>query len=234
MQDMEKIKKTVLVTGANGNLGAAVVNYFLQNHWQVIGLVHSERKEKFQQEHYSEYVVDLMDEEATSNLIQQLIAEFGIIEAAVMTAGGFDAGTVDKTTLADLKKQYLLNFETAFTVANSLLSSMRKNEFGRMFFIGSMPGMEAKRSGNAVAYGLSKSLLFHFAGILNHELKKIDFNAYVIVPNIIDTPQNRKGMPDADFSSWQKPSDIASIIYSYTEKEKDSNRVALVVEEELK
>lgn len=234
MQDMEKIKKTVLVTGANGNLGAAVVNYFLQNHWQVIGLVHSEREEKLQKEHYSEYVVDLMDEEATSNLIQQLIAEFGGIEAAVMTAGGFDSGTLGKTNLHDLKKQYQLNFETAFTVANSLLNSMKKNEFGRMFFIGSMPGMNSQKAGNAVAYGLSKSLLFHLSGILNHEMKKIDFKAYVIVPNIIDTPQNRKEMPNADFNSWQKPSEIASIIYSYTEKEKDSNRVALVVEEELK
>lgn len=231
---MKKTNKTILVTGANGNLGEAVVNFFLKKQWNVIGFVHSEREDKLKEECYSEYVVDLTNEKAVADLTCQLIQNYEKIEALVMTAGGFDSGTLGKTNLQDLKKQYQLNFETAFTVANSLLNSMEKNEFGRMFFIGSMPGMNPQRAGNAVAYGLSKSLLFHLSGILNHELEEVDFKAYVIVPNIIDTPQNRKEMPNADFNSWQKPSEIASIIYSYTVKEKDSCRTVLVVEEELK
>jgi hypothetical protein len=36
------------------------------------------------------------------------------------------------------------------------------------------------------------------------------------VPSTIDTPQNRKAMPDADFSNWVKPEDIANIIYYHS------------------
>jgi NAD(P)-dependent dehydrogenase (short-subunit alcohol dehydrogenase family) len=36
--------------------------------------------------------------------------------------------------------------------------------------------------------------------------------ANVILPGTIDTPANRKSMPNADFSKWVQPSRIASLV----------------------
>ena len=59
------------------------------------------------------------------------------------------------------------------------------------------------------AYGLSKSLLFRLAELLNEESDGLDIITQVIVPSTIDTPQNRKAMPDADYSKWVKAETIA-------------------------
>jgi len=33
-----------------------------------------------------------------------------------------------------------------------------------------------------------------------------------VLPSIIDTEPNRKAMPDADYTKWPKPEDIARVI----------------------
>jgi hypothetical protein len=50
----------------------------------------------------------------------------------------------------------------------------------------------------------------------------------VIVPSTIDTPQNRESMPDADFSSWVSPAQIANVIYYYSATEADILREPVI------
>jgi len=57
--------------------------------------------------------------------------------------------------------------------------------------------------------------------------------AFVIVPSTIDTPQNRRDMPDADFSKWEKPATIAAIVGKYLEQ-KETNKKFIVIQDELK
>ena len=38
--------------------------------------------------------------------------------------------------------------------------------------------------------------------------------ANVILPGTMDTPTNRKAMPDADFSKWVKTGDVADLVLS--------------------
>jgi NAD(P)-dependent dehydrogenase (short-subunit alcohol dehydrogenase family) len=66
-----------------------------------------------------------------------------------------------------------------------------------------------------VAYGLAKSLIFRLSELMNDEAKGKNVVTSVVVPSTIDTPQNRKAMPDADPSNWVKPEAIADIIYFY-------------------
>jgi NAD(P)-dependent dehydrogenase (short-subunit alcohol dehydrogenase family) len=66
-----------------------------------------------------------------------------------------------------------------------------------------------------VAYSLGKSLIFRLAELMNAEAKGTDVVTSVIVPSTIDTPQNRKSMPDVDFNKWVKPEAIADVIHFY-------------------
>ena len=96
---------------------------------------------------------------------------------------------------------------------------MMKQGSGRIFLVGSRPGSDMRYSKGMVAYGLAKSLNFRLAELMNDEAKGSNVVTSVLVPSTIDTPQNRKSMPDADFSTWVKPEEIAAIIYFYSSAE---------------
>jgi NAD(P)-dependent dehydrogenase (short-subunit alcohol dehydrogenase family) len=79
-----------------------------------------------------------------------------------------------------------------------------------------------------VAYGLAKSLNFRLAELMNEEAKGTNVVSSVIVPSTIDTPQNRKSMPDADFSKWVRPESIAEVIYFYCIEEAKDIRESVI------
>ena len=89
---------------------------------------------------------------------------------------------------------------------------MMKNENRRIVFIGARPALNASAAKDALAYTLSKSLLFKLAECLNEEAKGKNVALTIVVPSIIDTPPNRDSMPDVDFEMWVKPESIAEII----------------------
>jgi NAD(P)-dependent dehydrogenase (short-subunit alcohol dehydrogenase family) len=122
-------------------------------------------------------------------------------------------GKVAETKTSDIMKQYKLNFETAYNSARPAFMQMMKQNSGQIFIIGSKPGLDAKNGKGMVAYGLAKSLIFRLAELMNDEAKGHNVVTSVVVPSTIDTPQNRKAMPDADFDKWVKPEAIADVIY---------------------
>lgn len=224
--------KLAVVSGASGNLGQAVVQYFLKQSYHVVGLVRSLSKENVK--HYKEIEVDLLDEKATQECVEAILNEYHKMDVVVLTAGGFKSGKIDKTFQEDLEQQYRLNFLTAFHFARPAILQMIKQEKGRLFFIGSQPGMDTTKGMNNVAYSLSKSQLFQLANIFNSETKDRDVKTYVIVPSTIDTPENRKSMPNADYSKWEKPKAIAEIIGRYAELPvKEADKTSIIVQEEL-
>jgi NAD(P)-dependent dehydrogenase (short-subunit alcohol dehydrogenase family) len=93
---------------------------------------------------------------------------------------------------------------------------MMKQGTGRLFLIGSKPGLDSRNGKGMVAYTIAKSMIFRLAELMNEEAKGTDVVVCVVVPGTIDTPQNRKSMPDADTSKWVKPEAIAETIYFYT------------------
>ncbi|MEO5564990.1 MAG: SDR family NAD(P)-dependent oxidoreductase [Chitinophagaceae bacterium] len=205
--------KTAIVTGASGNLGQAVVSKFLKEGYNVIGSVTGKNSIKINDPKFEEVVVNLMDEEASREFVEKMIARYKTIDVAVLTVGGFAAGKIAETTTADIMKQYKLNFETAYNVARPVFSQMMKQSNGRIFIVGSRPGLDAKNGKGMVAYGLAKSLIFRLADLMNDEAKGHNVVTNVVVPGTIDTPQNRKSMPDAKFDTWVKPEAIADVIY---------------------
>lgn len=210
-----KIQQTIIVSGAAGNLGQAVVNCFLAANWRVVGLVHM-KKEREAKANYEEYVLNLNDEMATQEAVATIIEKYQQIDAVVATAGGFNFGAIATTTTEHMLSMYQLNFLTAYNLIKPLLTHFRHQAHGKIFFIGSSQGHNTSLGKEVVAYALSKSLLFQLSNIINAENANDTIQSYVVVPTIIDTPQNRTAMPSADFTQWQSPEKIASIIYRYT------------------
>lgn len=220
--------KTAIVTGASGNLGEAVTRKFLSEGVSVIGTVRQTDASTGTDPELDNRIVDLADEKAANEFVNAVVVKYRQIDAAVLTVGGFAAGGIKETTTADILDQYKLNFETAYNVARPVFLQMLKQNGGRLFLIGSRPGLNSSNGKGMVAYGLAKSLIFRLAELMNEEGKKHNVVTSVIVPSTIDTPQNRKAMPDADPANWVKAEEIADIIYYYCQDSAKTIREPLI------
>lgn len=168
------MENTVIVTGANGNLGKAVVQAFLEHGWNVVGTIRKESERKALPDHarLDVQVVDMLKESDVDELIRALIDRYKIIHAGVFTVGGFAMGNLENTESSDIQKQIDLNFKTAYHICRPLYLHMHEQQSGRLFFIGSRPALEPQRAFNVLPYALSKSLLFSLADTINSELTR--------------------------------------------------------------
>src|ERR1700760_4213231 len=206
--------KTILITGANGGLGAATVKTFLDKGYKVIAVDQSGTHLGFAAGHdnFEHKAVDAANEEAVSTFVEEIIELYDNIDAALLLVGGFAMGDIADTDGAALRKMFSINFETAYFFARPLFQHMLEKGSGRIVFMGARPALKPEQGKGALAYSLTKSMLFHLADLLNATAKGKNVVASVVAPSTIDTAVNRKSMPDADFNAWVKPQEIASLM----------------------
>ncbi len=208
--------KNVIVSGAAGNLGQVVVQHFAQAGYTVIGTV---RKSVPSTSPSIEFVpVDLSAEKQSEDFVKESIAQYGTIGAAVLVAGGFSMGTLAETSSTKVDEMLALNFKTAYHLIRPLFVHMAEKGGGTIIVIGAKPALELKLGKNMLAYTLSKSLLLNLVEILNEEGKDKGVTLHALIPGTIDTPDNRKDMPKADFSTWVKPETLAAKMVELCEK----------------
>lgn len=206
-------KKTVLITGAGGNVGQAAVNQFLQSGYRVVAIDSPGKQLTVTSEGLHAVEVDLTNEEATEKAVQTCLSKFGTIDAALITAGGWTGGSLSSIRWANVDKMIRLNFQTAFNVARPVFLQMKEQASGgRIVLFGARTALLPKEGRNSFAYALSKKMLFHFAEMLNAEGEAHNVTTSVLVPATIDTPQNREAMPDATFSDWVTPEEFARVM----------------------
>jgi NAD(P)-dependent dehydrogenase (short-subunit alcohol dehydrogenase family) len=207
--------KTILITGAGGNLGGATVKKFLDEGYLVIAVgLHHGGSLDFATGHtnFTFRETDLTDEQAVEVLIKEVVDKYGHVDGALLLAGGFAMGDIASTDGAALQKMISLNFETAYFIARPLFDHMLKNGYGRLVFIGARPALKPEQGKGALAYSLSKSLLFRLAELLNAGAKGKNVVASVVVPSTIDTAINRQSMPQADPATWVRAEQIADTL----------------------
>jgi len=209
------MRRTVLITGASGNLGRAVLEKFLEHDFQVAALDTPRSVAKtVTKENVRSFPVDLTDEHEVEDVVNEVYSFSGSIDMAVFTVGGFAMGDIVDTGQKEFDKMYLLNFVTAYNIARLVFSGMEKQKGGgQMVFIGSRSALQPGEAKNMIAYSLTKSLVFRLAEVINEEGKGKGVSASVVIPSVIDTPLNRLAMPDEDFSTWVSPREIAENIY---------------------
>jgi NAD(P)-dependent dehydrogenase (short-subunit alcohol dehydrogenase family) len=196
-------------------LGGVVVTHFLEKGFRVVATVaHEAEKQRFEPHPLlNVQTVDLSDEGEAASFVEESLRTYKVIDAALLLVGGFAMGEVGETKGADLRKMFSVNFETAYFIARPLYAAMLSRGSGRLLFVGARPALVASQGKHTVAYALSKSLLFQLAELLNADAKDRDVVAHVVVPSTIDTPANRKSMPDADPSAWVSPGQLAEIFH---------------------
>ncbi|WP_332367695.1 SDR family NAD(P)-dependent oxidoreductase [Spirosoma telluris] len=184
--------KSVLVTGASGNLGTSLVEELHNDGYHIIATLGSEKdRDSFSHlPNVASYVVNLLETDSVSDFLSKIDGKS--IHAAALLVGGFAAGDIHDTDVALLDKMYRLNFITTFNVLKPLLSIFETQGGGQFILIGARPAIAPEAGKHLFAYALSKSLIFELANLVNAHGKGKQISATVIVPSTIDTPINGK------------------------------------------
>jgi NAD(P)-dependent dehydrogenase (short-subunit alcohol dehydrogenase family) len=204
--------RTVIVTGGLGVLGKAVAQRFAQDHWQVAVL---DRVQAGAPGAAGTQLVlgdiDLTDGAAAQGAMRKVNERFGRIDCLVNVAGGFRWELFDGGALATFDLMYSLNLRTAVSASSAALPYLKASGTGRIINVGA--GSAAARAGSGVAaYTASKAGVHKFTESLADELKDAGVTVNAVLPSIIDTPQNRADMPNADTTRWVQPADIAEVV----------------------
>lgn len=206
------MSRNIIVTGAAGALGTAVVEKFKREGYHVIALVRPDANE-IAEEADDTYEIDVTDEKAVIEFVREYQVQYGELDAIAMIVGGFAMGSLETTTQNDLNHMFQLNFFSAFTMVSGFLPLFKKQQSGTFLFVGARPALQLQDATSTVAYSLSKKLVISLSEIVAEEVKGTDIRTHVFVPSIIDTTANREAMPDSDFSKWVNPADIAEAMH---------------------
>lgn len=206
--------KAVLITGAAGNLGAALAEAF---HAAGAALILAERNLDRLQEIAGSWSntlllpVDLLDEASVQQMAAQAVAHHGRIDVLANIAGGFTMGPpLHETELKTWEFMLNLNARSVFLVCRAIIPHMLAQESGKIINVAARAGL----SGGArmAPYSVSKSAVIRLTESMAAELKGHNLNVNCVLPGTIDTPQNRAEMPNADWSRWVTPEAIARVI----------------------
>lgn len=207
------MKRTILITGSTGNLGQDVILALAAVGHDIIATVGSgDIPESLKQQTISQHRVDLLNEAAAETFVKEAVEQNPALDTAVLLVGGFATGDIEMTSEAMLDKQIALNFKTAWFIIKPLIAHFKFLGRGQIIMVGARPAIHPEEGKKMVAYSLSKSLIFSLAAIINSDGKDFGITASIIVPGILDTPPNRKAMPEANYDNWVKTSAVAEAI----------------------
>ena len=201
-------ERVVAITGGHGVLGKAVLDAALQAGLKVAVIDHA------QGHAVPEGVlevggVDLTDADQAQKAVDAVIARFGRLDALLNIAGGFVWQTLDDAAPA-WDRMHALNVTTALNASRAALPALKASPEGRIVNVGSAAALKAGTGMGA--YGAAKAGVHALTQSLAEELKSTSVTVNAVLPSIIDTPANRKDMPDADPATWVAPGDLAQVI----------------------
>lgn len=199
--------RRVLIVGASGGLGGAVVGAFQKAGARVAGTA---RKWAAAPEGLHPVNADLSRRGEAERMVETAAAALGGLDAVVQLAGGFALdGPIDETSIETFDRMIDLNLRAAFLTFRAAAPVVSHGQ-GRLLAIGAAGAL--KPGAGLSAYAASKAGLHALIQVLAAEGRKAGYTANAILPGTIDTPANRAAMPEADFSKWVAPEQIASLL----------------------
>ncbi len=210
--------KLVLVAGGTGGLGSAVSLAFLSRYAFVAATYRNEAEFDAlammagpAAPRLSGHRVDVTDERAVRNLVDELVRKHGGLAALVNCVGGFAGGAKAwETEPATFERMLDLNFRSGLVLCRAVVPAMLAQGGGAIVNVASRAAVD--HGAGLAAYASSKAAAVALIDSLAAELSATSVRANSVLPSIIDTEANRRAMPKADFSKWPKPEEIARVV----------------------
>jgi NAD(P)-dependent dehydrogenase (short-subunit alcohol dehydrogenase family) len=200
----------VVIMGATGGLGTAIVDAFAQRGDRVIAVARSRAEVSQLASKYAGIVTG-----DTADLTSRLevddrwerIDRVGVPRWVVNATGGFRGGKVVESTPDDYTFMMDLNLGSAWW---SCRAAARRMQSGGIVNVSSRSGVVAEPG--AAAYAVAKAGVIKLTEVLAAELKASGVRVNAVVPAIIDTPANRQSLSEKLMQKAVAPSEIAAVI----------------------
>ena len=209
--------RSALVTGGTGALGQSVVLRFLHDGaavavpWIVLEeweALRSRAGDGGARLHGAR--VDMTDESALATFVTDVLARHQGLDVLVNTVGGFAGGDLASTSLAEWRRMLDLNLTSAVIGCRAVLPAMRAAGRGRIVNVASRAVVPP--AGGFIAYTVAKSAVIALTQALAQEERAHGIAVNAVLPSTMDTPANRRAMPDADRSGWVSTEAVAGVI----------------------
>lgn len=209
--------RIAIITGGTGALGKTVVLAFLDEGAKVVCTYIVDEELKYypsltenQKSNLAFIQADVTKEKSVAETVQKTLERFGRIDILVNIVGGFTYAKAVDTTEKVWDSMMNINLKSTFLCSKAVLPHLISQNYGKIINISSRPGL--KGSAGVGAYAASKAAVLNLTETIADEVRDYEINVNAILPSTIDTPANRKSMPESDFSKWVKPEEIARII----------------------
>jgi NAD(P)-dependent dehydrogenase (short-subunit alcohol dehydrogenase family) len=208
----------VLVTGGAGNLGQAVTREFLRAGARVAvpfyktdqAFVLEELAGEFGDRLHS-FALDLTTERGAEAAVRQVVEWGGRLDSVAHLVGGFAGGMrLADTPIEVWQRMVDLNMTAAYLVTRFAVPPLLAGGGGSFVFVSSRAAFTSMA--NRAAYAATKAGLTALAKAVGEEYGAEGIRSNVVVPETIDTENNRRRMPEADHSRWIKPEAIATVV----------------------
>jgi NAD(P)-dependent dehydrogenase (short-subunit alcohol dehydrogenase family) len=204
--------RSVVITGAAGHLGRAVVQHFAQAGARLVLL--DRRAEALAQAFGTQHLqiaTDLLDADDTRAAVQSAVRQHGRLDVLCHLAGGFHMGEPVHETPAGAWQQMLdINARSLLNVAHAVVPEMLARGGGRIVAVGAFAAQ--KGAAQMGAYVAAKAAVIRLVESMSAELREQGIGVNCVLPTIIDTPDNRRAMPEADPARWVAPAALAEVI----------------------
>ncbi|MBN8969630.1 MAG: 3-oxoacyl-ACP reductase FabG [Rhizobiales bacterium] len=201
--------KVIAITGASGALGRVVVEAATALGAKIAAIDHAPSQANSSPNRTDLGGVDLSDARQAQQAIDAAAAYFGRLDALINIAGAFSFQSITDGETATWERLHRINTLTALHASRAAIPHLLASGAGRIVNIGALGALQA--GAGMGPYAASKSGVHRLTEALAAELEgKVTVNA--VLPSTIDTPANRRDMPDSDFASWVTPLELANVI----------------------
>jgi NAD(P)-dependent dehydrogenase (short-subunit alcohol dehydrogenase family) len=225
--------RTVVVTGATGSLGRAVARAFGERGANLVLIGHRTEAlaSAFGDEHPRRMLAaaDLVHRDQADAAMRAARERFGRIDVLCNVAGGFRAGDdVHEASDADWDFLFDINVRTLVNAVRATVPQMIAGGGGSIVNVGAQGAL--KGVAGMGAYCAAKSAVLRLTEAMAAELRGRKITVNCILPTILDTPENRKAMPDADPAQWVSPDDCAKVfVFLASEEGRAINGASITV-----
>lgn len=212
--------KVAFVTGATGALGKVVCKALLKNGVRVVASYRTE--DRFNElvdfvgelkEKLNGIKGEVTDEKSVRNIFDKAIEMNGRIDFLLNIVGAYVGGTdIANTEVSQWNFMMDINVKSVFLCSRAVLPNMIKQNYGKIVNVSSWTAVDRRRRAKSGAYAVSKAGVIILTETLAEEVKNYDISVNCVMPSVIDTPNNRRNFPKADFSKWVNPKDIAEVM----------------------
>jgi len=210
--------RVVLITGATGEFGPYVARAFAATGAR-LSLTARKLPEAedlaatlgLDPDRLLPHAVDLTVADSVAGWVDAVRARWARADVLVNLAGGYRPGKpLHELAEADLDFMLNINFRSTFLACRAVLPLMLAQQSGKIVNVGAKAGLQAGRK--STAYAVAKAGVLRLTEALSAEVREQGIHVNAVIPSTIDTPANRAAQPNADYSKWARPEDLAAVI----------------------